>query len=237
MQVVGARLEEARKLRGMSQTKLSRLIGTSPSQVSMIEHDQSGTSMRSAIAAAKVLNVSLDYLVGFARDPRPAGELATLVGRQTAGELDQKVMEEDHDEADVEDFVGVHEIIASAGTGSEVINERITDRIKFRRPWMRRLGLQASQCRIAKVIGESMEPTLPDGASILVNMGERNPRDGRIFVVRIEDEIVVKRVIQNSTAGWLLQSDNRNKQAWPTRPWPADAQIVGMVRWVARTLT
>ena len=126
MQVVGARLEEARKLRGMSQTKLSRLIGTSPSQVSMIEHDQSGTSMRSAIAAAKVLNVSLDYLVGFARDPRPAGELATLVGRQTAGELDQKVMEEDHDEADVEDFVGVHEIIASAGTGSEVINERIT---------------------------------------------------------------------------------------------------------------
>ena len=59
----------------------------------------------------------------------------------------------------------------------------------------------------------------------------------KIFVVRIEDEIVVKRVIHNSTAGWLLQSDNRNKQAWPTRPWPADAQIVGMVRWVARTLT
>ena len=97
--------------------------------------------------------------------------------------------------------------------------------------------LKASQGRIAKVIGESMEPTLPDGALSLVNMGERNPRDGRIFVVRIEDESVVKRVIQNSTAGWLLQSDNRNKQAWPTRPWPADAQIVGMVRWVARTLT
>ncbi len=48
--------------------------------------------------------------------------------------------------------------------------------------------------------------------------------------------IVVKRLIQDSTAGWLLQSDNRNKQAWPTRPFPPDAQIVGMVRWVARTL-
>ena len=46
-----------------------------------------------------------------------------------------------------------------------------------------------------------MEPTLPDGASVLVNMGERNPRDGRIFVGRIEEEIVVKRVIHNATAG------------------------------------
>ena len=89
--------------------------------------------------------------------------------------------------------------------------------------------------RIVKVIGESMEPTLPDGASILVNMGQQEPRDGKIFVVRIEDEIVVKRLIRNPDAGWLLQSDNRNKRAWPTRPCPDGAQIVGEVRWMGRT--
>ena len=118
-----------------------------------------------------------------------------------------------------------------------MINERITDRVKFRRPWMRRHGMQAHLCRIVKVIGESMEPTLPDGSSILVNMGQQEPRDGRIFVVRIEDEIVVKRLIRNPQAGWLLQSDNRNKRAWPTRGWPDDAQIVGEVKWLGRTFT
>ena len=82
-----------------------------------------------------------------------------------------------------------------------------------------------------------MEPTLPDGASILVNMGQQEPRDGRIFVVRIEDEIVVKRLIRHPEAGWLLQSDNQNKQAWPTQPWPDDAQIVGQVKWVGLTFT
>ena len=44
MRVIGERLREARKLRCVSQTKLAELIGTSPNQVSMIEHEQSGTS-------------------------------------------------------------------------------------------------------------------------------------------------------------------------------------------------
>ena len=38
-------------------------------------------------------------------------------------------------------------------------------------------------------------------------------------------------------AGWLLQSDNRNKQAWPTRPWPDEAKIVSKVKWLGRTFT
>ena len=82
-----------------------------------------------------------------------------------------------------------------------------------------------------------MEPTRPDGASILVNMGQQEPRDGKIFVVRIEDEIVVKRLIRDPDAGWLLKSDNRNKRRWPTRPWPDDAKIVGEVKWLGRTFT
>ena len=55
---------------------------------------------------------------------------------------------------------------AEAGTGAEVISERITDSVKFRRAWMRRHGLESHLCRIVKVTGESMEPTLPTGASI-----------------------------------------------------------------------
>ena len=183
MRVIGERLREARKLRGVSQTKLAQLIGTSGSQLSQVEHEQSGTSIRTALAAAQALNVSMDYLVGFVDDPTPTRELVLHMRAQTALLVDlgivEKVDEEENLEVDSEDFVGVNEIVASAGTGAEVINERITDRVKFRRPWMRRHGMQAHLCRLVKVIGESMEPTLPDGSSILARIMHQGPDPGR----------------------------------------------------------
>ena len=82
-----------------------------------------------------------------------------------------------------------------------------------------------------------MKTTLPDPASAPVNMGQQEPRDGRIFVVRIKDAIVVKRLVRDPDAGCLLKSDNRNKRTWPTRPWPDEAKIVGEVKWLRRTFT
>ena len=158
-------------------------------------------------------------------------QLSKLAARR----LDSEAEDQEGVEADAEDFVGVNEIMASAGAGTEVMSERITDRVTFRRPWMRKHGLQGDQCRIVKVTGESMEPTLPEGASILVDAGRREPRDGRIFVIRVEDRTVVKRLVRDPVGGWLIQSDNPNKQAWPTQPCPREADVVGEVKWVART--
>ena len=123
------------------------------------------------------------------------------------------------------------------GMEERSLDDRLHQYVRALDGLMRSHGLQGHQCRIVKVIGESIEPTLPDGASILVNMGQRDPRDGRIFVVRSEGELIVKRLIRDPNAGWLIQSDNPNKRAWPTRGWPDDAQIVGEVKWVGRSFT
>ena len=80
-----------------------------------------------------------------------------------------------------------------------------------------------------------MEPTLVDGCSILVNLASRRRRAGRIYVVRTEDGLIVKRAGKNRTGAWQLVSDNPNKQTWPTRPWPPDAPMIGEVKWAART--
>ena len=238
MRVKGERVRAARKLRSVSQEKLAELIGTSSGMISQVETERAGTSVRMSMALAQALNVSMDYLVGWVEDPTPTKEILTRL-RATAARLADagliKMNEDKFIEVDTEDFVGVNEIIASAGTGREVISEQITDRVKFRRPWLRKHGLKGYLCRLIKVIGESMEPTLPEGSSILIDMGQQEPRDGRIFVIRIEDEIVVKRAIHDRNAGWMLQSDNRNKRAWPTLPWPAEARIVGEVKWVAHS--
>ena len=91
----------------------------------------------------------------------------------------------------------------------------------------------AQSCRIIRVVGESMEPTLPDGCSILVNHESRERHHGKVFVIRRGDELIVKLTLHDKDAGWLLASDNPDKRAWPTPRWPEhETQVVGEVRWV-----
>lgn len=83
--------------------------------------------------------------------------------------------------------------------------------------------------------GEGMEPTIPDGSAILVDTAVTDRRDGRIFVVQIGDQQVVKRLRDDPEAGWILSNDNPYKAGWPTEPWPENAVTVGEVRWLGRT--
>ncbi|MCY4004170.1 MAG: S24 family peptidase [Rhodospirillales bacterium] len=102
----------------------------------------------------------------------------------------------------------------------------------FARSWLDRLNLDATQCAVIRGRGESMEPTLPDGCSILFDRNRRTPRDGRIHVVRAGDGLIVKRVVMCGS-GWELASENPAVEA---EPWPPDAEVVGEVMWVAQTL-
>ena len=102
--------------------------------------------------------------------------------------------------------------------------------------WLHNRGLRPAACRTLPVTGDSMEPTLPDGAAILVYLGSRKRREGKVFVIWIGEDLVVRRTILNPETGWLLVSDRPNKNTWATRPWPEDADIVGEVKWVGNAL-
>ena len=78
-----------------------------------------------------------------------------------------------------------------------------------------------------------MEPTLPEGCVILLDRNRRQRREGRIFVVRTQDGLVVKRAGKGDGGGWQLVSDHPR---WPEAPWPGDAIIIGEVKWMAREL-
>ena len=60
--------------------------------------------------------------------------------------------------------------------------------------------------------------TLPDGCSILVNHEVSEPEDGKIFVIRAGDELIVKRTLQLRSGRWAVASDNPDTKTWPTQP-------------------
>ena len=203
--------------------------------ISMVESGRANLSVANLTAAAKALGVSVDFLCGLTTDPSPARQLVKELADSATRVRDLEEQQAYVAPADHGDYVGVSELAGAAGGGAVVDHERITGRVKFRREWLARHCLAAGECRVIQVLGESMEPTLVDRSSILVNQASRRRRVGRIFVVRTDDGLVVKRAAKDRVGAWQLVSDNPNKQAWPTVAWPPDAPVIGEVKWAAST--
>ena len=161
------------------------------------------------MAIAKALGTSMDDLVSWVDDARPTHQIASELKTKVAPIRD---LEEGHAEPldpDWHEHVGIDEIDTTVGADGTVGDERIPRRVKFPYPWLRKHGLRAHMCRIVRVAGEAMEPTVPDGCAILIDTASTDRRDGRIFVVRSGDELIIRRLVHDPEAGWLLRSDNR----------------------------
>ena len=125
------------------------------------------------------------------------------------------------------------EVASAAGVGAEVYDETPIGLLWFRNDWLLSHSIDPEQSNIISVRGASMEPTLPDGCSILVDRKRREPHEDRIYVMRTEEGLVVKRLGLDEEGNWRIESDNED---WEAVPWSRDTEVIGEVRWVARTL-
>ena len=127
---------------------------------------------------------------------------------------------------------------AAAGAGSVAADRPARPHIAFDPAWLRRLvGGAPDQLSIIRVEGDSMAPTLADGDDILVDRADSADRlrDG-IYVLRIEDSLVVKRLALNPSARTLsVRSDNPAYPSWPNCP-PSAIEVIGRVVWAGRRI-
>ena len=127
---------------------------------------------------------------------------------------------------------------AAAGAGAFDGDESGDAHIAFDPAWLRQVARGApDQLSIIRVEGDSMAPTLGHGDDILVDRsdGGERVRDG-IYVLRLEDALVVKRLALNPAARTLaIRSDNPAYPSWPDCD-PAAVEIVGRVVWAGRRI-
>lgn len=131
------------------------------------------------------------------------------------------------------------EIGASAGPGGIAEIEDRGAPLGFDRDLLRDLGVRRTTgLSIIRVAGDSMEPTLCDGDDILVDRQALAVRSGGIYVLRLEDLLVVKRLIIDGERRipFVIRSDN---PAFADRTGydPAMVQVIGRVLWCGRRLT
>lgn len=117
---------------------------------------------------------------------------------------------------------------ASAGPGALAEAEAPQGQLRFSQKWLRTLGLDPAQLSVIEVAGDSMQPTLRDGDEILVDRSPVPFRDG-IHVVRIDDVLLVKRLAADAGGMIRVISDN---PAYPQGLRRRDeVSIIGRVVW------
>ena len=240
-EMIGDRLAESRRRKGLAQVELAVAMGDRYDQtvISAVEHNRSALRFDGLCNAAKELEVSLDYLFGLTDDPTPAAELSAKVSDLTDPEalagpkIPAKILE--FPASLTPDVLPVplrEEVRAAAESGAIIDNEAIMGYLPFRRDWLAKHGLKPKQCSVIEVFGHSMEPTLQNGAMILVDHQRVRRLQNRIFVLWADDGVIVKRLAHDNHH-WQLLSDNAH---YKPLPWPEEATVIGQVMWTGRTL-
>lgn len=155
------------------------------------------------------------------------------ISPRLAAQLPAKTQESSEDDfADV-----VHlDVKVSAGHGSVPHFEEELGTLKFRRDFLKSVGVSEANAVVVTASGASMEPTIPDGSALLVNRANREPRANAIYVFHLRGNgLVVKRVVKSGGL-WVARSDNDDREAFPDFAFDEGATLIGRAVWVGSKL-
>ncbi len=117
-----------------------------------------------------------------------------------------------------DDFVDVKRLNISlaGGHGATGEIEEVVGHLKFTRSFLRNCGAAAASARVVNVSGASMEPTIKDGAVLLVSTTSKEPINNTVFALARPppDGLIVKRLVKIG-GRWIARSDNRDFQDIP----------------------
>ena len=102
--------------------------------------------------------------------------------------------------------VPLYDLEAAAGYGSVLSQENVTRMCSIDEELLTEHGLIPSQCAMLTIRGDSMESTLQDGDTILIDRSQTTP-DG-IFLIQMDDTLRIKRVQRAAGGAYILISDN-----------------------------
>jgi len=132
-----------------------------------------------------------------------------------------------------------NDIRAAAGHGAVVDQEHPDDALIFNALWLRvEIGARPQDLCLIHVSGDSMEPTLRAGDVILVNRQACRPDREGIYIVRVGDMLLVKRLQALPGGKVKVTSDNPAFESWTINLADpgADVVIVGRVVWSGRRI-
>lgn len=209
------RLKQALDDAGKNARWLAPILGVSPQAVyRVLSGDNKSFTAKNNEEAAHALGVSARWLatgIGAMKD----------AGTPTPIDLESNP-----------DYPAVRRVRLrlSAGIEGFAVEADVEDGapIVFKRDWFTRHGYKAESLVAIGVKGSSMEPGMYDGDTVVINTAQQEPRDGRVFAINYEGELVIKR-LQRDEGEWWMESDNPDQRRYPRKRFTEGAFIIGEI--------
>jgi phage repressor protein C with HTH and peptisase S24 domain len=205
-------LQRVFKATGMtSQTQLAAALGVNRSAITQARNKDS-------IPARWILQLYRSF--GLNPDWLEIGKGQTFFGSD--GDLETE-------------FINIPKVIArlSAGGGSFEVGSEIQGYYAFQQEWLRIKG-KPNRMVLMDIFGNSMEPELKDGDTVLIDESQKDIIAGALYAVGVDDTIMVKRVEKHPNK-LVLRSDNQNYAPIYLQGNESNSiRIIGKVIWSGR---
>jgi phage repressor protein C with HTH and peptisase S24 domain len=200
----GQRLKDWRESQSLSQRELGSVLGVSQGYIGNIEAGRSEPSRNFLQSLTERFGVSADWLlfgVGLPQAERASGFEARNGKRIEPPDLGKPI----HGDFrfGTEDFFLIErmDLDVSAGHGLTAVDGGEGEMMAFPRTWVMRQRVNPDLAVLVRVKGDSMAPTLPDGALILIDCADRDLRKPGIFAFNRGDQSLVKRLVPVIASG------------------------------------
>jgi phage repressor protein C with HTH and peptisase S24 domain len=201
---IGARLKKARKDAGLTQVDVAKALGVTFGAVSQWAYSQTSPKGRNLIALAKLYKVGpawLSHGEGERQATNESGELYWISSFDTWDE--GTALGEDEVELPL-----FKEVELGCGTGRYTVEEAQGPKLRFSKASLRRANVDPAAAACAFVVGDSMEPTLPDGACVGIDTASKSVRDGEMYCVNYGGLLRVKKLYRLPGGGLRIHSAN-----------------------------
>lgn len=255
------RIRIARRSAGLTQRELADKVGIAQTAISQLE---SGKTQRSTYLyqISEACGVSVAWLLtgsgsmAISEQRKAASEKDRKFWKEIedgnceeSGDLDDSAHLPHHvtpisvwdddtplDDDEVE-IPFLREVELSAGSGRTVIERSSTAKLRFGKRSLRAHNVQFDQAVCVVVSGNSMEPVLPDGSTVGVNISQTQIVDGKMYAIKHDGQLRVKVLYRVPGGGVRFRSFNQSEH--PDETYSADEmaeksiEIIGRVFWGA----
>lgn len=223
----GKRLSTVRKRRDMTQEQLALACGW-PGQSRIGNYERSGRTP--ALADIEVLSRALNV------PPAVLADQDTFDG-WAAGKPLRPIAGWDNpgDHADTTDGLPTLEYYLSAGPGGPDPNMvEQTDKVTlFRSDYISRKGWNPRTHYTFRCLGDSMEPSIQNGAPVVIDTSATAIRSGRVYAVLLDGEPLLKRLDRLPGGMIRVRSDSQMPQYAPFEVPESALRVIGQAVWTS----
>jgi phage repressor protein C with HTH and peptisase S24 domain len=199
--------EAAKVLRNVEEpSAVARLIGISPQTLKNWE--SRGISMGGMLEAEQTIGCSAVWLNTGLGDMLSAREkeISVVKARRVEGESSEHVR-----------IAQIRHVTLTVSAGITGFSAEAFDEdgppFAVSEDWLHSNGFYARDLVAVKIRGQSMEPSMSEGDTVVINTADKKPADSKVFAVNYDGEAVVKRMIRDY-GRWFLLSDNPDQNRY-----------------------